>query len=473
MAEEQVKIKMVGVSAVVPAIPTAKHTMFLSNLDLIWIPVANSHSVMFYKTSPELDFTAVTEMLKRSLALVLVEFYPVAGRLSTKGSGRPEIDCNDAGVDFVEASIDMAFEDLEKDGFRHRSFFKEFVPLRDASKHENYDGSLFSVQVTGFHGGGICIGTSIHHVVADGSSFWHLMNCWAECCRGSPISNKPVHMRTIFRSEEKINCAMPNISFGAEKLVSHDIKEAQIFKFVRDDNVSTRIADIKDEQISHEFILKDQAGDVEVGCFHLNEEMIGKLKERSGASSSFVAVSANFWRCVTRAREVPENEAVGFGMSANSRGRVKPPLPATYFGNCLCMGFALTKAEQLLGQDIHFAAALIQEVINSCASQEQVNNFIDWVDCRLGSGSSLPSLGLEILGGRYFVVAGNSPKFPVYEIDFGWGKPLNSQVPTLSGIGWIMLFPGRDEGGRSMDIYTRLPRHQMETLKRILMIVPD
>jgi len=52
-------------------------------------------------------------------------------------------------------------------------------------------------------------------------------------------------------------------------------------------------------------------------------------------------------------------------------------------------------------------------------------------------------------------------------------KDSQQMFPTLSGIGWIMLFPGRDEGGRSMDIYTRLPRHQMETFKQILMIVPD
>ena len=89
-------------------------------------------------------------MLKRSLSLVLVDFYPIAGRLSTKESGetgRPEIDCNDGGVEFVEASIDVAFENLEKDDFRHRNFFKELVPTRDGSKHQNYQGPLFSVQV--------------------------------------------------------------------------------------------------------------------------------------------------------------------------------------------------------------------------------------------------------------------------------------------------------------------------------------
>lgn len=324
--------------------------------------------------------------------------------------------------------------------------------------------------MTSFRGGGICVGASIHHVVADGSSFWYFMNCWAECSRGSPISKKPDHGRTIFKREEKINCEMPNISFKAEEVVSDDIEGAQIFKFIRED---IPIKNVGSHFQIPSFLFDDRRDDLEISRFHLNEEMIGKLKERAGASSSFVAVGAHFWKCVTRAREVPENEPVGFGMSANSRGRVKPPLSPTYFGNCICMGFAQTTAKQLLGQDIRFAAALIQELIKSCAAEEQLNSLLEWVDCRLESGRPLPSLALELLGGRYFVVAGNSPKFPVYEIDYGWGKPLNAQSPMLSGVGSMMLYPGRDDGGKSMEIYTLLPRQQMETLKKILMIIPD
>ena len=41
-----------------------------------------------------------------------MDFYPLGGRLDIKGeeqSGWPEVDCNDARVEFIEASIDMAF----------------------------------------------------------------------------------------------------------------------------------------------------------------------------------------------------------------------------------------------------------------------------------------------------------------------------------------------------------------------------
>eukprot|EP00253_Pinus_taeda_P008477 PITA_08477 len=480
MAGEQENVKVLRVSSVVPAIPTIKRHMFLSSIDLAYISF-NNQRVMFYKIDEEeMDFSTITEKLKRSLSLVLVDFYPFAGRLDIKGeeSGRPEIDCNDRGVEFVEASIGMAFEELEKEEFRHKSFFKELVRNHDCDTSENgtYDGRLLSIQVTAFLGGGICIGTHFHHVIADGSSFWHFMKCWAERSRGLPISSKPEHMREIFKREEKI-CALPNVSYRAEEVVTDCIKEAQIFKFVREDSLPLNHSEINvsmenTNEGSAQIIksMKDET-DVELYTFRFSEEMVGKLKERAQASSSFVAVISHFWRCLIKAREVPHNEPVDISVAADMRGRVRLPLPPTYFGNCLSGGVARTSAKQLLGQDVRCAASLIQELINSCTMEMQLNNLIDWVYSNLSSVISEPivkTLGVS----RYYAGVAGSPKFSVYEIDHGWGKPLNVQPPYL-GIGIIFLIGGKDEnGGRSIDVSTCLPRHQMDALKRIVMIVP-
>ena len=154
MAEKQVSIELLRVSTVVPAIPTVKRRMFLSNLDLMWIPINKVQRLLFYKTScPDNVFSALVDMLKRSLSLVLVDFYPLAGRLNIKGeeqSGRPEVECNDAGVEFIEASIDMAFQDMENEDFQYKSFFKKLTPTHDAHytcNHESYHAPLLSIQV--------------------------------------------------------------------------------------------------------------------------------------------------------------------------------------------------------------------------------------------------------------------------------------------------------------------------------------
>lgn len=491
MAERQVSIELLRVSAVVPASPSVKRRMFLSNLDLFWIPTNNVQRLLFYKTSfPENEFAKLVETLKRSLSLVLVDFYPLAGRLDIKEkeqSGRPEVECNDAGVEFIEASIDMAFQDMENEDFRYKSFFKKLTPTLDAHhsfNHESYDAPLLSIQVTYFRGGGgICVGTTLHHVIADGNSFWQFMKCWAERSRGFPISkNIPEHMRTVFKRDYT---NIPNISWRTEEVVTDRIKGAQIFKYFLDD-----LLPIKSEYETHEsdgagcaslentdensFMspIKDET-DLRISTFHFSEQMIQKLKERTGPFSSFVAVAAHFWRCVVKARQIPEKEPVVFGLLADCRSRVNPPLPHTYFGNCLWVGFARTTVQQLLCQDICFAATLIHEVVSSC-TDTQINYMIDFLNESPGDGI-MRILSQVRSAARYGMNVVSSHKFPVYEIDYGWGKPVNVQVASVSEIGGMVLFPGRDTegGGKSIDVSTCLPSHHMKTLEQLLMSFPD
>jgi hypothetical protein len=445
------------------------------------IATNNIRKVLFYKTAllSDKEFSIMVDTLKRSLSLVLVDFYPFAGRLVIEGgeSGRPEVDCNDAGVEFVEASIDMAFEHLEKDEFQHKSFFKELVQTRD----ETYPSSLLSIQITAFQGGGICIGSNFHHVIADGASFWYFMKCWAELSRGQPISENPRHMRTYFK-RDKESYTIPKISVRAEEVVNDRIKEAQILRFTRDDSLPMKNSEIsvstsnasRNANNTIQKPIKSKETKLEIFTFHFSEKMIQNLKERSGASSSFVAVAAQFWRCVMEAREVPAEEAVYFALAVDCRGRVNPPLPPTYFGNCVCIGTARTTAKKLLGQDIGFSAALIQELIHSSNWEMQLNNRIDWVEsqlCICDKDRSVTLPNFPKYQGRYTVRVAMSPRFPVYDIDHGWGRPLNVQAPFIGQIGGMMLLAG--SGGSSIALSTQLPQRQMETLKQILMIMPE
>lgn len=467
MAEKEIEIKISRVSTVAPAIPTARHRMFLSNLDLCFVPYNNTHKLLFYKIStPDAEISMIVELLKRSLSLVLVDFYPFAGRLEIEEgeSGRPEIECNDAGVRFIEASIDITFHDLERDEFQHKSFFKKLV-----RKHENScDAPLLSIQVTDFLGSGICIGITFNHGIADGNSFWYFMKYWSDHSRGLPISNKrPEHMRTIFKRHKMNNCAIPNISFKGEEVVNNPLKEAQIMKFLPDDlnspiNSNSPVAQ-KETNIS-----SGDETNLEMSRFHFSEEMIRNLKERAGASTSFVAVAAHFWRCLTKARQLQEKEPVRFLLFADCRRLVKPALPDTYFGNCLSMGVAETSAKKLLEEDICFAACLIQELINSCATEIQLNNLIDWVESHPGAYKDLAKL---LIGGSYLVDVVGSAKYPVYDINYGWGKPISVQSPSMNTVGGMLFSCGKDNR-KSIDICTCLPHREMETLKRIVPVVP-
>lgn len=74
----------------------------------------------------------------------------------------------------------------------------------------------------------------------------------------------------------------------------------------------------------------------------------------------------------------------------------------------------------------------------------KLNNMVDWVSSNQSRVISNLIETLRVFPHNATVVG--SPKFPVYEIDHGWGKPLNVQPPYLN-IGVISLIGGREENG--------------------------
>ncbi|GLJ43007.1 hypothetical protein SUGI_0892560 [Cryptomeria japonica] len=361
------------------------------------------------------------------------------------------------------ASIDMPFFFLERDGFQYKPFYQNLVPKAHPLEEQNCTRPFLSVQVTSFEEGGICIGTTLHHVIADGNSFWNFMKSWAECSRGLPVSNPPLHSRTVFKLENKK--PIP-ISYKPHEVVINGIPRAQIYKFLPDDLQQNSENSSSEQALEREVGIQKWLGnntEPRYSTFCFTEIMIRDLKQQSGASSSFIAVTAQFWRCLTRAREVADDEPIVFSLLADCRGRVKPPLPKAYFGNCLSLGIVRTTEKILLANKLCFAAGLIQELVNSCTSETQINNMVDWLE---SPDSGFVPLFHEF-GGLCTSNVVSSHRFPVYEIDFGWGRPLNVQAAAMNENGVMVFFAPKDGGG-SIVVSTRLPQHQIETLTHLL-----
>ncbi|GLJ34174.1 hypothetical protein SUGI_0686930 [Cryptomeria japonica] len=386
-----------------PAIQTPTQTMFLSNLDLAWLPFNNVQRLFFYAQSPLNEHSSLIQGMKRSLSSVLVHFYPLAGRLKKGESGRTEVDCNDEGVEFSEASINIPFQDLEKDGFRRKPFFPKLVHEVNLSEDENFSIPLLLIQITEFEGGGICIGTTLHHVIVDGNSFWHFMTSWAECGRGVPLAKPPQHSRTVCKRDDK---SPLSVSYKAHEIISQGITGAKIFKFVPDNPLSDHMK-------------TSGSGNVEKPNEVLEKWADPKVKTEVG--------------------------------------RVKPPLLPIYFGICLSLGFVSTTAYTLINTHISFAVDIIQQAIISCTSEEQINYLIDWAEYPDRNFITL----VRDAGWKYGTNAVSSPRFPLYEIDYGWGKPLDVQTATMNEIGVMFLSCAKD-GGESIFFSTCLPQHQMD-----------
>ncbi|KAH7860402.1 hypothetical protein Vadar_013060 [Vaccinium darrowii] len=101
---------------VAAVLPIPGHWLPMSNLDLLLPPV--DVGVFFcYKKTPQHDnlftFASMSSVLKKSLAQVLVSFYPFSGEIVKNTLGEPELLCNNKGVDFIEAFADVELCDLD------------------------------------------------------------------------------------------------------------------------------------------------------------------------------------------------------------------------------------------------------------------------------------------------------------------------------------------------------------------------
>ena len=137
--------------------------------------------------------------LQHSLSSTLAFFPPLAGRLVIlehhDNIVSSHIVCNNAGALFVHAVADnTTVADILQPKYVPlivRSFFQ----LNGVRNYEGTSQPLLAVQVTELVDG-IFVAVTINHIVADGKSFWHFVNSWAEISRGNPkISKLPTLQR--------------------------------------------------------------------------------------------------------------------------------------------------------------------------------------------------------------------------------------------------------------------------------------
>ncbi|KAH7846269.1 hypothetical protein Vadar_011928 [Vaccinium darrowii] len=394
--------------------------------------------LLFIKPTPTNDqqnpVKTLLEKLKESLSLTLIHFYPLAGRLATHKQENPHsysvfIDCNNSpGAKFIYATANLTISDILSPvdvPLAVQSFF-------DHHREVNHDGhtmSLLSIQVTELIDG-IFLGCSINHAVADGSSYWHFFDT---------LSN-------TFRAQEK----------------SCDISSPPILTPWFPDGCGPII----NLPFSHhdQFIRRVEAPPHRVRIFHFSPQSVAKLKCKANSEcktlniSSFQAVCALIWRSVTRARRVPCDHETSCRIPANNRIRMDPPLPNEYFGNAVQSVIGKASAGELLGHRFGWAAWRLHEAVaghSAWAVQEWVDN---WMKHPF-------MFTREKVSGQFSLVMAWSPRFRMYESEFGMGRA----VAIRSGYGkrfhgMVALNPGY-EGGGSMDVEVCLSPEAMSGLE--------
>jgi hypothetical protein len=187
-------VRVLAVSRVAPASAASgagEARVSLSFFDAFWVPLPPIQRVFLYDLAGDGDaFRAAVRRLKDSLAATLAVYLPLAGKLAyVAETGDVFIDCaGDPGVAFVEAEAvaGMDVRRLATDETHDVAAFLALVPELDTRV---LPAPVLSVQVTRL-AGGLALGVSVHHAVADGQAVWRFVGAWAAATReGSPVTN--------------------------------------------------------------------------------------------------------------------------------------------------------------------------------------------------------------------------------------------------------------------------------------------
>lgn len=133
-------------------------------------------------------------------------------------------------------------------------------------------------------------------------------------------------------------------------------------------------------------------------------------------------------------------------------------MPDNYFGNLIQAIFTVTAAGLLLANPPEFGASTIQKAIEGHDAKAIEKRNSEW--------EQEPKIFQYKDAGVNCVAVGSSPRFKVYEVDFGWGKPEGVRSGGNNRFdGMVYLYQGKT-GGRSIDVEISLEAGAMVRLEK-------
>ncbi|XP_055808933.1 phenolic glucoside malonyltransferase 1-like [Solanum dulcamara] len=444
-----------------PSCAADKLTLPLTCFDTLWI--LHNHRVpriLFYELPIDKNsfIQNIIPTLKHSLSLTLKHYLPLAGNFvcAWNSSDYPELRYEKGdSVSVIFSESDMDFDYLV--GNDHPRNAKDFHPLvPELAEPKDVSGVQFApvlaIQVTLFRNHGISICFITHHVIGDGSTIVAFIKSWA-------LFNKYVGNEEQFLADHDefipfYDRSIVQDPYGQRYFLWDEMKK---FKKKMSDVIVTPTPDPDPDNI--------------VRCtFIIRRDDIKKLKNlilsrRPSLThvTSYTVTSSYIWTCFIKSEDmivgteiIDENVMEYFGCAVNYRERFDPPLPSSYFGNCVIWYIARTKHVDLVGNDgFTIAAESIGEIIHKRNKDKEYVLTGEW----------MKEVGAASKEGRYLAIAG-SPKYDLYEADFGWGRPEKWDFLSL-GTGLLMsLIKSKDDNG-DLEIGLYLPKNRMNAFATI------
>ncbi|KAI9200962.1 hypothetical protein LWI28_015774 [Acer negundo] len=384
-------------SFVSPETQTPNHSLYLSNLDDQKFLRFSIKYLYLFKKSVSL------EVLKYSLSKLLVDYYPLAGRLRTsrEDDQKLEVDCNGQGAVFASAFMDVSADEfLELSRKPNRSWRKL---LYKVEAHSFLDVPPLVVQVTNLRCGGMILCTAINHCLCDGIGTSQFLQAWAHMTAKPnldlPIT--PFHTRHVLKPRNP-----PQVNH------THHVYTTKTTDVVMDMN----------KYLQSQPLVPASLTFTPSHILHLKRQCSPSLK-----CTTFEALASHTWRSWVKSLDLSPSLNVKLLFSVNVRKKLDPEIPQGYYGNGFVLGCAQTSARDLVSSTNLYSGIKLVQQAKSRLTDDYVRSMIDLLEDKTVKTDLSASL-----------VISQWSKLGLEELDFGEGKAVH-MGPVTSDIYCLFL----------------------------------
>ncbi|CAN0906743.1 Coniferyl alcohol acyltransferase [Linum grandiflorum] len=185
--------------------------------------------------------------------------------------------------------------------------------------------------------------------------------------------------------------------------------------------------------------------------YHIDAGCINRLQQLAspnGKRTKVEALSAYIWKLMAKSIDGRKYKECKMGWLVDGRGRIggrlKGNTMSNYIGNVLSVAIGEANVDELEGDSLAKVAGKVHEAISEATREEHFLEVMDWIEChRPGLMMARIVLGG---GGGPAVVVSSGRRFPVGELEFGFGRAVLGTVSsTIDKIG-VGYFNQRESG---------------------------
>ncbi|XP_031124193.1 acylsugar acyltransferase 3-like [Ipomoea triloba] len=405
-------------SIVKPSSPTP---ISLRTHSLSYIDQALSHmyipfAFFFPKPQQQTITNNISQAIQTSLSKTLTAYYPYAGFLRDNAS----VDCNDTGVEFIDARIHCPMSDVLNDIENSQTIvFPNELPWRNSYE------KLAVAQVSRFECGGIAISASLCHKIGDGFTASKFINDWAATTRDSNV-----------------------------KPYAHFVRDSVIPPPENSPPLPTPV-------------ILAQTQHCRQKRFFFSASKINSLKAMVAAKTGIQnptrteVVSAYLYKCIVKTREDSNTlRPSQLFQYADIRPLALPQrLAPTSAGNLLSTFCISTTHDDDL--DVARLVADLRNRKQVLYGEDMIKEnelALEIYESTKGGQKPYEGDGFD----KYFF--SSICNLPMYDVDFGWGRPMHVSVPMGPFKNFILLFGNKSMGG--VDAWVTMEEDHMAALEQ-------